>query len=155
MRNGELSRDTPIAELIDELYRLRRSGDQTKMPMVQALLAHEEPMVREEALSLLLIRWKLVELVPHALQVLTTDVDDGVRAQAAIGLGALGASGVKLGLHTHLSALARAYDVPERVRVACVEALSALAGQPTILEPEAVTESAITALMQAIENARL
>jgi HEAT repeat protein len=151
---GKLSPDTPIAEVIDELYRLRRSGDQSCLPTVRALLDHEEPMVREEALALLVIKWKREELVPSALRMLATDVDDGVRAQAAIALGTLGPAGVKLGLHAHLSAFALSHDVPERVRVACVEALSTLAGRPTIFEPEMVNDRLIGALMQTIESAQ-
>jgi HEAT repeat protein len=142
------------AELVDALYRARRAGDRSGIAQIERLLDHEDPMVREEAISLLLIKWKSRELLPRAIRILDTDKDDGVRAQAAIGLGALGASGAAPSVYLHLAEQARNRAVPDRVRQACAEALSTIAGRPTLMEVGDVTRARIDELVMAIEKNR-
>jgi len=144
--------DRSPAELIDALYRARRSGDQAARAHIQKLLDHEEPMVREEVLSLLLTKWKAGDLVPRAIAMLQTDDDEGVRAQAAIGLGALSASGIAPTVYLRLAELARNPHVPDRVRQACAEALTTIAGKPSLMEVNDVTPARIDELVAVIEK---
>jgi len=54
--------------------------------LVANLLDHEDPVVREEALSLLLVKWKQHDYRPKAVAAIREDVDFGVRATAAYGI---------------------------------------------------------------------
>jgi HEAT repeat protein len=137
-------------ELIEAMYRLRRAGRRDSQADVTRLLDHDEPMVREEAISLLLTKWKCSELVSKALVMLEHDVDDGVRAQAAIGLGAIATAQPLPGLSQRLAKLALETGVPDRVRQACGEALSTMAGRPTLMEPSDIVEARINELMADI-----
>ena len=53
---------------------------------VATLLEHDDPVVREEALSLLLVKWVDVRYRARAAIALIDDADFGVRGRAAIGL---------------------------------------------------------------------
>lgn len=151
---SDFAADRPPAELINALYQARRSRDRDVTAQIERLLDHEDPMVREEALSLLLIKWKSRELVARAIRILDTDKDDGVRAQAAIGLGALAASGAAPMVYLHLAEQARDVGLPDRVRQACAEALSTIAGKPTLMEVGEVTRARIDELVATIEKNR-
>jgi HEAT repeat protein len=81
--------DKPASQLIDAIWAARQGGRMDLHPAVAALLEHEDPIVREEALSLLLVKWSLRQYRPKAAAMLLQDEDFGVRGRAAIGLAAV------------------------------------------------------------------
>ena len=72
--------------LVDSLYAARRGDRRDLAPQVTALLDHEEPIIREEAASLLLAKWKTTSLRERAVTMLDSDPDVGVRCRVAVGL---------------------------------------------------------------------
>lgn len=73
-------------ELIEALGRAEQNDRRDLLPEVEILTEHDDPLVREQALSLLLSRWKHVPARWRALRALGEDMDFGVRAQAAFSL---------------------------------------------------------------------
>jgi HEAT repeat protein len=74
-------RDAP--DLIDAIWEARRAGRRDLKPAIAELLEHEDSTVREEALSLLFVKWRDSTLSDKLLQMIESDPDFGVRARAA------------------------------------------------------------------------
>ena len=74
------------AQLIEAMGCL---GDDDRRDLIQAvesLTEHSDPLVREEALRLLLSKWRAVGARWRGVRALEHDEDFGVRAQAALSL---------------------------------------------------------------------
>lgn len=74
------------AELIQNLGRAEREERNDLRDFVANLTEHEDPLVREQALSLLLFKWKDAASRWRAVRALENDLDFGVRGQAAFAL---------------------------------------------------------------------
>jgi|SRR5215213_10986028 len=77
------------AQLIDAIWAAYRADQRDSHGQVSLLLEHDDPVVREEAISLLLIKWRDGRYRDAARAMLDRDSDFGVRAQAALGLAAV------------------------------------------------------------------
>lgn len=125
----DLYPDREPEELIDALFEARRSNRIDLAPQVGRLLAHDAPMVREEAISLLATKWALTEWRTDILELLKSDPDFGVRSRAASGLANLSSSSTR---HEDLAVLVGVVrNVREEtvVRQSCLESIAALTGQ--------------------------
>jgi len=74
------------SELIENLGRAERERRHDLRDAVASLTSHEDPLVREQAIGLLLFTWKDVPSRWIAVRALEADSDFGVRGQAAFGL---------------------------------------------------------------------
>lgn len=83
-------------ELLSELRRLSRmpapQDAHSLSDAVSSLLEHADEEVRQEALRLLLITWKLSEFRQAALDALAFDADDDVRITAAFSVASVSRS---------------------------------------------------------------
>jgi HEAT repeat protein len=70
-------------ELIDAIWAVRRTGRRDLQPDVVRLLEHDDPTVREEAISLLFVKWADHSLRELLISLLISDPDFGVRSRAA------------------------------------------------------------------------
>lgn len=77
------------AQLVNAIWTTYRTGDNSRHRDVSLLLGHDDPVVREEAISLLVGKWRDPRYRSAALAMLDRDADFGVRAQAALGLAAV------------------------------------------------------------------
>jgi len=111
------------AQLVDAIWAAFRAGRTDLHQQVALLLHHDDPVVREEAISLLLIKWKDARYRATALNVLDHDEDFGVRGQAALGLALISTAATR---GDDLSILAQVLRNPEEdteTRRAAYEAL--------------------------------
>jgi HEAT repeat protein len=83
------------AQLIDALGRARRESRRDLAAQVALLADHDDPLVREEALSTLLSSFGVRAARWRALAALHDDPDFGVRSQAAISLSRVSADETK------------------------------------------------------------
>lgn len=130
----DLSPDNDPADLIDALYEARRSGHQDLADQIVLLLDHEEPMVREEAIALLLTKWRMTRFADCGRQMLLHDSDEGVRARAALGVAS---TATPESLRADAVVLANVFRDPASaptLRQACFEALSLMTGRPRVVE---------------------
>jgi HEAT repeat protein len=81
--NVDLSPWREAAELIDAIWAVRRAGRRDLEPEVVRLLDHDDPTVREEALSLLFVKWADSSLRERLVGLVGSDPDCGVRSRAA------------------------------------------------------------------------
>lgn len=84
-----LSRHEDADLLLEALYEID-DRDTSLRAEVAALLEHEDPDVRAEAVRILIRRWKDREARPVAFDLLTSDPDDEVREAAAYALAGSG-----------------------------------------------------------------
>ena len=84
-------------DLLEALYKL---GEQTRgqaggaelTKTVAALLDHEDEDIRQEALRLLLVQWKVQDVRDQAVELLRLDSSEAVRGTAAYGIAATSTS---------------------------------------------------------------
>jgi HEAT repeat protein len=138
------------ADLVDALYAARREDRRDLRGQVELLLRHGDPIVREEALSLLLVKWGVADLRSAARDLLLGDPDSGVRARAAFALAAVSEGAARHEVAQLLADvyLANADSAP--VRRACFEGLSFLAGQPRLVELDDTDRRQVNSLLATI-----
>lgn len=145
-----LSLQQTAPDLIDALYQARRENRIDLRGKVERLLDHPEPTVREEAVALLLSRWRIADLRAEARRIIVGDPDPGVRARAAIGLAALPDGGHRLADARLLLSFVEDTSVGQILRRACFEALSMMAGQPRLVELDDTSRRVARDLIQEI-----
>lgn len=138
------------AALVDAIYTARREDRRDLLPQLEALLEHEEPIVREEALALIATKWGVPILKEKVRDMLEHDADVGVRSRAAIGVAALSQRAEWLTDADYLACTVRDSTVPLDVRRACFEALTRLAGRPRLVELDDFDEAGISRLLGQI-----
>lgn len=74
------------AQLVDAIWKAFRDNRRDLHAVISLLIDHEDPVVREEALSVLLVKWTDIRYRRRAAMALIDDPDFGVRARAALGL---------------------------------------------------------------------
>lgn len=77
------------ADVVSRVSALSRLASDKRFglePQIAGLLHHPEPMLRAEAIFVLLARWNKAAYLPQALQMLRRDPDWSVRTQAASSL---------------------------------------------------------------------
>jgi HEAT repeat protein len=75
------------AELVNAIWAARREERRDLQPAIVQLLDHDDPTVREEAVSLLFVKWADRSLRQRLISLMRSDPDFGVRARAAGALG--------------------------------------------------------------------
>ena len=73
-------------DLLQALYRIGRSPMPELRDALGRLLDHRDPDLREEALRILLTRWKDLAFRPWAVSALQSDSAHTVRSAAALGI---------------------------------------------------------------------
>lgn len=81
--NIDLSPWQAPADLINAIWAVRRAGRRDFQPDIVRLLNHEDPTVREEAISLLFVKWADQSLRERLVDLVRSDPDFGVRSRAA------------------------------------------------------------------------
>jgi len=81
--NIDLSPWRVPADLIDAIWTARRADRRDLQPEIVGLLRHEDPNVREEAISLLFVKWADTSQRELLVNLVHSDPDFGVRARAA------------------------------------------------------------------------
>jgi HEAT repeat protein len=122
--------------LINAIWAVRRSGDRNHMPEILSLLDHSDPVVREEALSLLFVKWEARQYHDRLVRMIRSDSDTGVRARAA---GALALMSNETTRGEDIAILRDAVlDVhdDDNVRKASYEGLLEMIGRPGMLDDE-------------------
>jgi HEAT repeat protein len=150
----DLSPSRDSAELINAIYEARRQNRRDLRPQLEQLLKHEEPMVREEALSLLATKWGIKSLHPQARHLLQHDEDFGVRARAAIAMASLSSPETRQGDAHLLAGVFNNQDVRPEVKLACFEALTLMAGRPRVVELDDTSARAVQQLLEEIAQHR-
>ena len=133
------------AELVNAVFAARRGRRLDLLAELEALLDHEDPVVREEVLALLAITWQIADLRGKARHVLEEDCDPGVRARAAHGENRLADA-------DYLAAQYRHMGNPDEVRQACFEGLTRLAGRPAIVNLADTSETKVEKLLATIRE---
>ncbi|MGH7562550.1 MAG: HEAT repeat domain-containing protein [Gemmatimonadales bacterium] len=119
----------PVA-LLQALNSIRRDGRRDRRAEVLELIGHPSPLVREEALSLLLSGWKEADVRADALAALRHDPDFGVRTTAAIGLAGVSSEATAQQDTEVLAAVVRDTNEDVDVRRAAYEALCLIHRRP-------------------------
>lgn len=131
MSNVDLSPWRSAGELVDAIWAARRAARRDLQPDVVRLLDHEDPTVREEALSLLFVKWADLSERERLVQLTRSDPDPGVRSRAA---GALGITSSQRSRSADIAVLRGVLldrGEEDLVRRACYEALCHIAqGRP-------------------------
>lgn len=70
-------------ELVDAIWEARRNDRRDLLIQILRLLSHPSPTVREEAASLLFLKWRDRTNRQRLITMATSDGDPGVRARAA------------------------------------------------------------------------
>jgi hypothetical protein len=146
----DLSPDRESPDLIDALYEVRSENRRDLSDAVVALLEHDDPIIREEAVSLLLTKWEIHELRDRAKQILLSDEDAGVRARTAVGLASITTPRRRA---DDAALLAKVYAEPSASRalqLACMEALYLMVGRPTLAEQDDLGPKAVQRLLAEI-----
>lgn len=102
---------------------MRRGNRRELRPEVVRLLSHHDPIVREEALSLLFVKWKDVSLRDRLIHILQNDPDAGVRSRAAGAIPAVSAPGTRREDKQMLREILLNPAEDDSVRRACYESL--------------------------------
>lgn len=84
----QLSMWTDADDLVDALGRVREDQRDDLQVVVETLVEHADPDVREEALRVLCVLWKAPELHERALEALLHDPEPEVRAAASYAVAA-------------------------------------------------------------------
>jgi hypothetical protein len=137
-------------DLIDALYEARRGERKDLRSQVERLVDHEEPIVRQEALMLLLAKWKCGDLRDKARALMQGDEDSGVRSTAALGLASISQAPHRL---DDARLLAQTYADKTSalgLRLACFEALMMMVGRPTVAELDDTDLKQVDALVDEI-----
>lgn len=145
-----LSPDRPPADLIDALYEARREERRDLVEAVAVLMDHDDPIVREEAVSLLITTWQVKEFRDITRRMLRYDPDEGVRARAALGLATIATVQSRM---DDAMLLAGVYSEPAAshvLQLACLEALSLMVGHPIIAEQDDLGPKAVQRLLDQI-----
>lgn len=139
--------------IIDAIFEARRGNRRDLLPQLELLLDHAEPMVREEVVSLLMTKWGVRSLRTRAREMIERDEDLGVRARAAIGLGSLAQAPTSAEDADYLAERIADRATPPEVRRACFEALTIMAGRPTLVELDDIDAAKVDALVKSIKEA--
>lgn len=83
MSDIDLTRWRTSSDLVNAIWEVRRANRRDLKGEVAQLLEHDSPIVREEAISLLFVRWAERELRPQLVELIRSDPDPGVRSRAA------------------------------------------------------------------------
>jgi HEAT repeat protein len=89
----DLSPGRPGPDLIDAIWAARRADRTDLRADLVRLLEHEDPVVREEVVSLLFVRWNDATLRDRLVRLVRADPDFGVRSRAVGALAGLAGSG--------------------------------------------------------------
>jgi hypothetical protein len=79
----DLSPTQDPGDLVDAIWAVRRAERRDLQPEIVRLLDHTDSTVREEAVSLLFVKWADRSLRSRLLDLIRSDPDFGVRARAA------------------------------------------------------------------------
>ena len=146
----DLSPQRAPADLIDALYQARRDNRRDLSGVAAALLDHDDAIVREEAISLLLTKWEVHELRHRVQRMLLDDEDAGVRARAALGLASIATPQTRQEDAALLADVFREPASTFELQCACVEALSLMVGRPFVAERDDVGPKAVEQLLAEI-----
>jgi hypothetical protein len=149
----DLSPQCEPADLIDALYEARRENRRDLTNAVVSLLRHDDAMVREEAVSLLLAKWEIHELRDVARQMLQHD-DHGVRVRAALGLASIATRDTREEDATLLATVFGERRSSFELQCACVEALSLMVGRSFVAERDDIGPKAVQDLLVEIAALR-
>lgn len=116
------------------------------------LLSHDDPIVREEAIALLLSKWEIAGLRDTARRMLRSDEDTGVRARTALGLASISTPLTRADDAALIAEAFHSPSAPPTVKLACVEALSLLTGRPAIAEQDDLSPKAVQRLLAEIAS---
>jgi hypothetical protein len=75
-------------DLLNALYQVSREPVPELRDSVERLLEHDDPDIREEAIRILLTRWKDLSFRPQVINVLQSDPAPNVKSAAAFGVAA-------------------------------------------------------------------
>jgi HEAT repeat protein len=109
--------------LVNAIWQVRRENRRDLRSDVARLLEHEDPIVREEAISLLFVRWEEKGLRSQLMGLIRFDPDFGVRSRAAGALALLSNQATRREDIRVLSAVVLNREEDQEVRRACYEAL--------------------------------
>ena len=84
-----LSETRPAPDLVDAIWSARRSELVGLAPELARLLHHSDPVVREEAVSVLGTAWRIRTYRPTVIGMLRQDADFGVRVRCVSALAAM------------------------------------------------------------------
>lgn len=121
------------SELIDAIWAVRRLGRKDLETEVLKLLDHEDPTVREEAISLLFVKWQAVSRRDRLMDALCSDPDFGVRSRAAGALALTSNSSTRRRDCRILCSIVLNREDDPDVRKACYEALHRLARREAVM----------------------
>lgn len=136
MTRIDLTPERSAPDLVDALWHARRDGRRDLAAQVRALTHHLSPTVREEALSLIAVKWMDREARHLVVEALQQDDDFGVRSRAAGALAALSDDRTREeDVRILMTVVLNDLDHP-MVRASAYEALSALHGRehPTLAD---------------------
>lgn len=134
--SDELSPWQAPSALINAIWSARRSEGRHLIPELVILLDHSDPNVREEALSLLFVKWEARQYRKRLAHMVLNDEDANVRARAA------GALALMSNSTTRRDDIATLRDVvldgheEEHVRKASYEGLLELTGRHGMLDDD-------------------
>jgi hypothetical protein len=146
----DLSPDRDPADLVDALYAAREAGRKDLQRQVEQLTEHSSPTVREEAVALLLVRWRCASFRDQARRLLARDFDHGVRARVAFGLATISTGTQRVADAQLLAEVFAAKHSEAHLKCACFEALRWMVSRPTIVELDDTDPQAVTALLAEI-----
>lgn len=92
-----------VVDRASALSRLAADGRADLIPLVRQWLSHEQPMLRSEAVSKLLVFWELEDDIPAVMAILHDDPDPDVRGAASRAL-----SSFVIGTNRHRDMIVRA-----------------------------------------------
>jgi len=139
-------------ELVNAVFAARRGRRLDLLAELEALLDHDDPVVREEVLALLAITWRIPDLRARARLMLEEDIDPGVRARAALSVASLARGGDRFTDADFLVTQYRNRSNPEEVRQACFEGLTLLAGRPAVVDLAETSEAKVAELLAAVRE---
>lgn len=122
----DLSPGRSPADLIDAIWATRRADRRDLLPSLIELLGHKEPTVREEAVSLVFVKWKEASERKLLENIIRDDSDEGVRARALGALAIMSEPATRSRDIETLRALVLDRQEAEQVRKAAYEALALL-----------------------------
>lgn len=137
MSDIDLSLDRQGADLVGAIWEARRGDRQDLLPDVARLLDHPSPVVREEVISLIFVKWQVTSLRPKLRDATRSDPDFGVRSRAAGALALLTDDASRTVDCKVLRDIILNRAEEHDVRRACYEALARIRyGKPQILGDE-------------------
>jgi len=129
MKLPNLDRSRAPADLVDALWAVRRTNDTSRRDEVALLATHEDGIVRQEALSLLLTKWRDIDFRPLAMEMVQSDEDVAVRSRAALGIASVSSTETRAADVALLRGILLDSDEDVEVRRSCYEALSLIDGR--------------------------